>query len=210
PNPAGGHVTPFHLDTSATSAQWMKSLDHSWKGSHDRWKHHDAWIAEKTPLTMGYFRRDDVPFYHALADAFTICDAYHCSIFGPTNPNRLFLFSGTNGLAVGNDGLQAIVNPADEPNETAHPAHDSKKFQPFRWTTYADRLRKAGINWRIYQEYDNYGDNGLAYFAQFRDLDPASENYRRARAWPQASTKLPNLRGDHLVQEFAADVVAGK
>ena len=45
------------------------------------------------PLTMGYFTRDDIPFYHALADAFTICDAYHCSVFGPTNPNRLFLFT---------------------------------------------------------------------------------------------------------------------
>ena len=59
---------------------------------------------------MGYFDRGDLAFYHALADAFTICDAYHCSIFGPTNPNRLFLFSGTNGLAVGNDGPQAVLS----------------------------------------------------------------------------------------------------
>ena len=47
---------------------------------------------------MGHFTRADLPFYYALADAFTICDAYHCSIFGPTNPNRLYLFTGTSGL----------------------------------------------------------------------------------------------------------------
>src|SRR6202012_1386528 len=72
-------VSPFHLDTSATRAETMFSLDHSWKGSHAAWKHHDAWIPAKGPLTMGYFTRADIPFYYALADAFTICDAYHCS-----------------------------------------------------------------------------------------------------------------------------------
>jgi phospholipase C len=209
PGPDGLHP-PFHLDTTRTSAQWLKSLDHSWKGSHALWKHHDNWIAAKGPLTMGYFARADLPFYHALADAFTICDAYHCSIFGPTNPNRLFLFSGTNGLAVGNDGLQAIVNPADEDNETADQANDSKAFQPYRWTTYAERLSDAGISWRVYQEHDNFGDNGLAYFARFRGLDRASEDHRRARAWPAASTGVKNSRGGFLIEDFAADVAAGR
>src|SRR6202012_2017887 len=101
------------------------------------------------------------------------------SIFGPTNPNRLFLFSGTNGLAVGNDGPQAVVNPDDEDNETADEANDSKTFQPYRWTTYAERLSKAGIYLRLNQEYDNFGDNGLSYFAQFRGLERASDNHRR-------------------------------
>src|SRR5579859_3014294 len=83
PAPDGGSHGPFHLDTRTTSAQWLKSLDHSWKGSHAQWKHHDNWIAAKGPLTMGYFARSDLAFYHALADSFTICDAYHCSLFGP-------------------------------------------------------------------------------------------------------------------------------
>lgn len=209
PGPDGSHP-PFHLDTAHTSAQWLKSLDHSWKGSHDTWKHHDNWVAAKGLMTMGYFARADLPFYHALADAFTICDAYHCSIFGPTNPNRLFLFSGTNGLAVGNDGLQAVVNPDDEDNETADQANDSKTFQPYRWTTYAERLSAAGISWRIYQEYDNFGDNGLAYFARFRGLDRASEDHRRARSWPHASTGAKKSKGDFLVEDFAADVAAGR
>src|ERR1700733_10752229 len=130
--PAADHadcyIAPFHMDTQQTSAQCLESLDHSWKGSQETWKNHDAWIAAKGPMTMGHFTRDDIPFYHALADAFTICDAYHCSIFGPTNPNRLFLFTGTNGLSIGNDGLQAIQNPEEETSYFADPAHDSAGF----------------------------------------------------------------------------------
>ncbi len=203
-------VAPFHLDSKTTRAQSLFSLDHSWKGSHERWQWHDAWIAAKTPYTMGYFTRADIPFHHALADAFTICDGYHCSIFGPTNPNRLFLFTGTSGLAAGDDGSQAVANPLDEINETADPANDSRTSAAYRWPTYAERLEAAGVSWRVYQEYDNYGDNALAYFARFRGPDPASPLHRRGRAWVEgsnaANAKASN--GEYLVAAFARDVAA--
>ena len=32
--------------------------------------------------------RHDLPYHFALADAFTICDAYQCSLMGPTDPNH--------------------------------------------------------------------------------------------------------------------------
>jgi len=208
PGPDGQAVTPFRLDSATSAAQSMASLDHNWKGSHQRWKNHDAWIAAKSPMTMGHFSRADLPFYYALADAFTICDAYHCSLFGPTNPNRMFLFTGTSGLAVGNDGRQAIENPPDETNETADPRNDAAGFSAYRWTSYAERLGAAGIDWRIYQEYDNYGDNALAYFANFRGLDPSSDLYRRARSWVSTSNaaNAKQSRGEHLVARFAEDI----
>ena len=201
-------VTPFHLDTRTTSAQCMKSLDHSWKGSHDLWKHHDAWIPAKTELTMGYFTRADLPFYHALADAFTICDAYHCSVFGPTNPNRLYLFSGTSGLTVGNDDVTAVANPKDEENETADMANDAQAFKAFEWASYAERLQQAGIDWRVYQEYDNYGDNALAYFRNFRSGMPQTDLHVRARH-PVTGSNAGNAkssRGEHLVAAFTRDI----
>ena len=203
-------VTPFHLDAAATSAQSLKSLDHSWKGSHERWKWHDAWVPAKTDLTMGYFTRADLPFYHALADAFTICDANHCSIFGPTNPNRMFLFTGTSGLGAGDAGPQVAWNPPDEPNETADPANDAAKFRPYTWPTYAERLQAAGVSWRVYQEYDNYGDNALSYFANFRGVDPASPLYQRGRAWVQGSdaSNAKGSGGERLAAAFARDVAA--
>jgi phospholipase C len=201
-------VAPFHLDTKTTFAQGMESLDHSWKKSHALWKNHDAWIPTKSPMTMGYFQRADLPFYYALADAFTICDAYHCSIFGPTNPNRLFLFTGTSGLSVGNAGTQVIFNPPDEPNESADMANDGKNFAAYRWTTYAERLQAAGIDWRVYQEFDNYGDNALAYFANFRSGAPHSPLHDRGRGWVAGSNaqNAKASRGEHLVTAFADDV----
>jgi phospholipase C len=205
-------VSPFHLDTKSTSAQFLHSLDHSWKGSHDLWKNHDAWIPTKTELTMGYFTRADIPFYYALADAFTICDAYHCSVFGPTNPNRLHLFSGTSGLTVGNEAATVVVNPPDEENETADMANDSKGFKPFEWTTYAERLQKAGIDWRVYQEYDNFGDNALAYFANFRAGVPQSDLHTRARMHAEGSNaaNAKDSRGEHLVSAFAKDAAENR
>jgi phospholipase C len=207
----GGYVLPFRLDGRATRAQLMGSLDHSWKGSHERWKRHDAWIAAKSPMTMGYFTRDDLPFYYALADAFTICDAYHCSIFGPTNPNRMFLFTGTSGLSAGETGPLAVANPPQEPNETAEMARDNPAFEGFKWTTYAERLQAAGVSWKVYQEYDNYGDNALAFCRSFRDLDRASPLYGRARDWVAGSTpqNAKSTRGEPLVSAFARDVAAG-
>ncbi|HWA30689.1 MAG TPA: phospholipase C, phosphocholine-specific [Rhizomicrobium sp.] len=205
---ADGYIAPFHLDTTSTRAQCIDSLDHSWKGSQEVWKNHNIWIEMKGPLTMGYFTRGDIPFYYALADAFTICDAYHCSIFGPTNPNRLFLFTGTNGLSIGNDGLQAIQNPPDEPNEYADPAYDSKNFAAYTWPTYAERLQAAGVDWRVYQEFDNYGDNGLAYFANFRGANANGDLMKRGRGWPKGSNKANAAisRGEHLIRAFADDV----
>jgi phospholipase C len=208
----GGEVRPFRLDAAATRAEAMFSLDHSWKGSQAKWARHDAWAIAKTPLTMGYFTREDVPFYHALADAFTVCDAYHCSIFGPTNPNRLFLWTGTSGLSAGDESRIVIDNPSEEKNDTADPARDSPEFKGLAWPTYAERLSAAGVSWRVYQEYDNYGDNGLAYFKAFRGIGPDHEHYRLARAWAPGST-AQNCKasdGQFLVDQFKADVMADR
>jgi phospholipase C len=208
----GSTVSPFHLDTNATRAETMSSLDHSWKGSHAKWKHHDAWIPAKTPLTMGYHTRADLPFYYALADAFTVCDAYHCSIFAQTNPNRLYLFTGHSGLAVGDDSKIVVANPPEETNETADPKNDGPRFKGLTWPTYAERLQAAGVSWRVYQEFNNYGDNGLAYFANFRGVGPDSALYQRGRAWvPGANAaNAKTSKGEHLVAEFAKDVAADR
>ena len=98
PGGDGGYVLPF-----VTDKQFLKSLDHSVDTGRLAWNRgrHDNWTAAKTPSTMISYGRDDVPFYYALADAFTICDAYHCSVMGPTDPNRLHLESGKVGNTFG-------------------------------------------------------------------------------------------------------------
>ncbi|HEY0660241.1 MAG TPA: phospholipase C, phosphocholine-specific [Lysobacter sp.] len=212
PNSIGSskYTLPFRLDTEKTGAQCLSDIDHSWKGSHTLWKNYDAWVQTKGKFCMGHFTRADLPFYYALADAFTVCDAYYCSHHGPTNPNRMHLFTGTSGMTVGDYGAQA-VNNADDGNWTADMSKDNPNFVGHRWTTYAERLQAAGVSWKVYQEYDNYGDNSLPWFKNFRNLDRNGELYKRGRDWVAGSTaaNASASRGEHLVAAFANDVQQG-
>jgi len=102
PNDVGGYVLPFHPKAANMGLQFLEDLDHSWPTTHAAWNAgaYDQWIASKSYLTMAHLQRGDIPYHYALADAFTICDAYHASLLGPTDPNRYHMFSGW----VGNDG----------------------------------------------------------------------------------------------------------
>ncbi|SSW73076.1 Non-hemolytic phospholipase C [Achromobacter veterisilvae] len=134
---------------------------HTWDDAQRAWNdgRMDQWLPAKSRLGMGAYDGADVPFQTALADAFTLCDAYHCSMHAGTNPNRLFLWTGTNDPA-GLAGGPALVNTHDR----LGPAGEG-----YAWTTYPERLQDAGVDWRIYQDMeDNYHDNPLAGFRQYR------------------------------------------
>jgi phospholipase C len=166
-----GHLLPFHLDTRKTNAQKIPSTNHTWPVQHEAWNNGkmDQWIpahrkadGANGPYTMGYHTRADIPFQFALAEAFTICDAYHCSVMGPTWPNRMYWMTGTIDPD-GKHGGPIISNIAPP--------------QGYGWTTYAERLEKAGISWKVYQQQDNYGLNVLENFSQFKNADKNSPLY---------------------------------
>ncbi|MBV8091390.1 MAG: phospholipase [Alphaproteobacteria bacterium] len=153
-------VLPFRLDTTHTNAQRLHVLDHSWQAQHQSWNGgkmnlwipaHRAADGAAAPLTMGFLARADLPFYYALSDAFTICDNYHCSVMGPTHPNRYYAMSGT----------------IDPDGQHGGPAIDNNG-QNYSWETYPERLQKAGVSWRIYHDLDDYGCNVCKYFVQYR------------------------------------------
>jgi phospholipase C len=196
-NPDGFEL-PFHMDTKRTSAECVADLSHAWEVQHAAWNHGrmDRWVpahrasdGANGPLTMGYYTRKDIPYYYALADAFTICDGYHCSVIGPTDPNRLYLWTGMIDPH-GKHGGPVITNPPD-PSVTA----------PFHWTTYPERLQKAGVSWRVYQEVDNFDDNALAWFRQYHQAPKSSPlavnglTHRPAAAFAEdvASDRLPKI-----------------
>ena len=163
-----GYVLPFHLDTRSTSAQKIPSTSHAWSVQHGSWNagKMDNWLAAhrkadgvNAPYIMGHHTRADIPFQFALAEAFTICDAYHCSVMGPTWPNRMYWMTGTIDPG-GKHGGPLLNN--DAPPEG------------FRWTTYAERLEKAGISWKVYQQDDNYDCDVLEYFKTFREAGEKS------------------------------------
>ncbi len=69
---------------------------HGWNDGHAAWSggRYDQWVPNKGVTTMTYHTRTDLPYQYALADAFTVCDNYFCSLMGPTDPNRYHMWTG--------------------------------------------------------------------------------------------------------------------
>ncbi|MBU3077913.1 phosphocholine-specific phospholipase C [Sphingomonas quercus] len=211
-----GHVLPYHGDSTISqsftvngSAQGHQaSLTLYNGGRYDRWGQ-----SRELHKRMLHYSAGDLPFYYALADAFTICDAYHCSTLTQTYPNRLHLFTGCNGGG-GLGGDPEMNNYGEDETPSADMAMDHPlRPDAYRWTTYAERLQQAGISWKVYQEYDNFGDNLLSVFPAFRPCARDSELYRRGRSWvSEHKTGADRIRsdGEQLVAAFREDVAAGR
>ncbi|MFG2893068.1 phosphocholine-specific phospholipase C [Streptomyces sp. NPDC048248] len=158
-----GTVLPFPVRAAAAAQkkelQYIGALDHGWDGGAKAWNGGwmNNWVTAKTAATMAYYDRQDVPLHYELADTFTVCDAYHSAIHSSTSPNRNHLVSGWTGFEPGT-GKRAVGNDAYE--EDTHTG--------YTWTTYAERLEKAGRSWRVYQEWDNFTDNNLEFYATFK------------------------------------------
>src|SRR5277367_5650969 len=171
-NPTG-YLLPFHLDTRASSAQKIPSTSHAWAVQHEAWNHGrmDSWLPAHRkadgvhgPYCMGYYTRRDIPFQFALAESFTLCDEYFCSVMGPTWPNRMYWMTGT--IDADSTGGGPIIRNVAPPGG-------------YTWTTYPERLEAAGISWKVYQQEDNYGCNMLENFKVFQQASKSSPLYTR-------------------------------
>ncbi|HYH41832.1 MAG TPA: phospholipase C, phosphocholine-specific [Burkholderiales bacterium] len=190
-------VAPFHLDTEAHfELMRVEGTPHAWPDSQGAWGDGQMkeWPRFKHDHAMGYFTEQDMPFQFSLAEAFTICDAYFCSFMGNTNPNRLFLWTGTN------DPLQKGGGPA------LYNQYDNVDYMPaggYTWVTYCERLQQAGVSWQIYQDMaNNFTDNSVAGFRTFRASyfgEPGSD--------PELKLRGLSTRDLDLLQQ---DVVDGK
>src|ERR1700732_5052787 len=182
-NPPVGKLMPFHLDTTMTNAACTHDITHDWVPQHQSWNNGamNGFVTSRLAinpndavLSMGYYNRADLPYYYALADAFTICDNYFCSVIGPTDPNRLYSMAasldpdGLNGGPV----LQTIVT-----NRGAF-------YGKLTYTTMPEQLQTRGISWKGYSSPDEnilggiLSDNVLSYFKNFQD--PASVLHQNA------------------------------
>src|SRR5579862_75368 len=194
-----GVLLPFHLDTTSTNSACTHDITHDWVPQHQSWDNGamDGFVtsrlainANDAVLTMGYYTRADLPYYYAVADAFTLCDNYFCSVIGPTDPNRLYTMAasidpdGTSGGPL----LQTLV------------AGRSAFFGKLTYTTMPEQLQARGISWKVYSTPDEsaFGsletDNVLPYFKNFQN--PATEIYKNA-----FSRQFPT--------DFVAEAVAG-
>ncbi|MEU6275429.1 phosphocholine-specific phospholipase C [Streptomyces populi] len=199
-------VLPFHPEADDLGLAFLKDLPHGWSDGHAAFDkgRYDKWVPAKSATTMAYLTREDIPFHYALADAFTVCDAYHCSFIGSTDPNRYYMWTGYTG----NDGKGG--GPVLGNDEAG-----------YGWTTYPERLEAAGISWKVYQDVGdgldangswgwipdayrgNYGDNSLLYFNQYRDARPGDPLYDKARTGTDAR------KGEGFFDRLRADVQGG-
>lgn len=214
-NKDGKTFTPFRLDIKNSRSTWMGSLPHSWSdmiGARNEGKM-DNWLEAKKagrdyahlPLTMGYYDRKDIPFYYAMADAFTVCDQHFCSSLTGTSANRTFFFSGS------------VKEDPHDVKSLPHVYNSQIDYKNVGWKTFPERMEEAQVSWKVYQnelslpvgfkdeEADwlaNFTDNSLEFFKQYqvrfhpahtaylqREVDTLPIEIKRVEAIPQKSVE---------------------
>jgi phospholipase C len=235
-------IPPFRVNPESVSpglnnigGTYLPGTDHSWAGTHEAWNQgqYDMWPIVHTPMAMSYVTREDIPYHYALADAFTVGDAYYCSIMGPTNPNRCYMWTGCVGNvnylgAGGTDGKGAGVVTGNglSPNNAY-----------YVWETFPEVLQAAGVSWKVYQDLagqtfspdfgdgtsnsfaGNYTDNSLLYFNQYATAAPSSPLFQGGATGTQIINNIPSASAteqawrswaEGLFAQFRSDVEGGK
>lgn len=181
-------ITPFRLDMARMNALKVHTTAHSFADTQAAWNQgrYGFWPKFKIDLdtgkasghAMGYYTRAEIPFHFALADAFTLCDNYHCSVLSGTEPNRIVFWSGSNFDPVQRrSGRNATAQTAEADNSRCtttgtwpEPGY-RYRGNAFGWATVPEVLQQAGVSWRIYQNPNDNWDgsmNGCLAFDSFR------------------------------------------
>ena len=204
-------LLPYRPMVRDLGRSFLPDPPHGWTDTHAAWNAgwHDQWVPSKGVTTMTHHTRKDLPYQFALADAFTVCDNYHCSLLGPTDPNRYHLWTGWVGND-GNGGGPVITN--------AEAGYD--------WSTYPERLQRAGISWKVYQDrgvgldaagfwgwtddpyIGNYGDNSLLYFHRYQNAPPGTPLADKAKTGTAIVSQ--GRDPDALLLDFRQDVRQGR
>ena len=214
---------------------YLPGTDHGWESGHLAWNQgqYDSWPTAKGPVTMAYLTRQDIPYHYALADAFTVGDGYHCSIFGPTNPNRCYHWTGCIGNVnyLGSGG----VDGAGSGPVTGNGLGVNNAY--YVWHTFPEVLQNAGISWKIYQDLagttfapdlgdgtgnsfaGNYTDNPILYFNQYATAPKTSPLFLNGCTGTNITPLTPangapetawQAWAEHLFDQFRSDVKNGK
>ncbi|WP_152267106.1 phosphocholine-specific phospholipase C [Agriterribacter humi] len=189
-------IPPYHASKKTSNAALINGTPHDFPDMQAAWNQgkYGFWPMYKTPYSMAYYTREEIPFQYALAESFTICDAHHCSVATGTDPNRIVFWSGSN---FNPEKRAAGINCTDEDSEPVNlrcwvnnkmpdPGY-TYRGNALKWPTIPDVLEKAGISWRIYQDpNDNWSGamHGCLAFESFRTAKPGSPIYENGmRHW---------------------------
>lgn len=131
----GKRISPFPATRDA-----LCDIDppHGWTAAHNQFNNgaNDGFVTahqrthnSRTAIeVMQYQTRETMPVTWALADAYTTCDRYFCSVMGPTWPNRMYWHTGQS------HGIDANMLPT----------------AGFDWPSIYHRLDAAGVDWSYF------------------------------------------------------------
>jgi phospholipase C len=139
PDGDGGVVAP-HPDN-----EFCYGVDHSWEGQHKDYDNGkmDGFVIQNNPDGQrALFYEDDrvIPFYYALASTFSVGDQYHCSVLGPTWPNRLFLMAATS-FGIGDNSFVTIDTQANPVPQLFHLLDEAGRT----WKDYTDSAHQVSF-----------------------------------------------------------------
>ncbi|MGE4590596.1 phosphocholine-specific phospholipase C [Alcaligenes sp.] len=199
-------VLPYHLNSATMNALFVPGTPHNMPDAQAAWGQgkFGLWPKYKKAYSMGYYKRDDIPFQYALAESFTMCDANFCSIATGTDPNRIIFWSGSNyDPKLGRMGVNCTDSDSEPVNlrcwvKGALPTPGyTYQGSAFTWKTLPDVLQDAGVSWRIYQDPNNNWTGamhgGLA-FESFRESKPGEPLYEQG----MSNHSLEDLKQDVL------------
>jgi phospholipase C len=152
PDKAGG-ATGAHPYQHAKHLCFFDT-DHTWHGSHLEYNggKNDGFYEANDGRAEGdagpipndvrdgeralwWYDQRDIPFYYDLASTFAIADHYHCSLLGPTWPNRMFLYGASSY------GRTSNVFP------------DLTLFRfPDKDAVIFDELEKRHVDWNVFAD----------------------------------------------------------
>lgn len=149
PDGKGGFVKPHHFPFPMSP-----NIAHTWQVIHQQWNNGamNGFYTTDGNNALGYYAASDLPYYYALADAFTLCGNYFSSQLGPSTPNRVALWSATSGGKTVNTIERGSLD----------------------WPTIVDLLDQYGISWKCYNlgignssRFEDF--NALVYFSRWQN-----------------------------------------
>jgi phospholipase C len=134
---------------------------------------------------MWWYDQTDLPFYYQLASTFALADHYHCSMPGPTYPNRMYLYAATSFGETSNvfPDISAYPYPTNDATIL-----DELEKRHTTWLAYSDGPPGAGTVYGT-QGASRWGRTVVASFNQFLS-DAKSGNL------PQVSFVDPDLSSE--------------
>jgi phospholipase C len=138
-------TSPYHLSSESIG----QDLSHAWAVAHEAYDNGkmDGFVtAERSNLTMGYYDRQDIPYYWDYADHYVLDDDFFSSEMGPSLPNHLYIASGASGPTnLTNSHWVLNGSIIDNP-----PVNFTLSSLDLTWTTLAQELSNANMTWTWY------------------------------------------------------------